>query len=156
MNYYKTVFLSLALLSFSLLLPFAQRAYAATILLTTVSGVVRNSANHVEPGVNVSVTCNGHTLPTTTLPDGTYQVVFQTADNCIVGDTVTASGIKGSASGHGSATVHTSGTFGIVTLDFAVDDFTVSVPEFSTTLGLFTGMLSLGGFLTLRKKTAVS
>jgi len=106
---------------------------------------------HVDPGVNVTATCNGISHSTTTVANGSYQIIFSTADNCTTADTVSITGNKGGNSGGGSAQVHLQKNLGEVNLNFSVVNF--SVLNFTTMLGLIAGITSLGGYLALRKRS---
>ena len=119
--------------------------------ITNVTGVVLDGSNHPLSGAIVTVTCsNGAHHATTSKLNGSYQVLFSIADNCIVGDTVSVVGTNGSATGGGTGQVHLQKNLGVVNLDFSVVNF--SVPEFSPLFGMFAGLTALGSFYILKKR----
>jgi len=67
---------------------------------TLIAGKVYDSSNletaNVVSGANVSVTCNGNTLITTSLSDGTYMVKFDVSE-CTPNDSVSVSSNEGKA-----------------------------------------------------------
>jgi hypothetical protein len=148
----KLLFTSAAVISTSLIFPLSSFAASDSTVITTVSGVVKDAQGHNDPGVNVTVICNGKDPQnTTTQNDGSYQVTFD-LNQCFSGDTVSASGTKGSDSGGGSTTVQPGASSDNITLNFAVVNF--SVPEFSTLLGTLAGGFALGTYMVLRKKNS--
>ena len=152
MTFKKLLFTSAAVLSASLLFPLSTFAQESQTI-TSVSGVVKDGQGHVDPGVNVTVTCNGHDAQTaTTQNDGSYQITFDT-NQCFSGDTVSATGSKGGDSGGGSTTVQPGESADGITLNFAVVNF--SVPEFSATLGMLGGGFALGTYLILKKRAGI-
>lgn len=152
MTFKKLLLTSAAVIGTSLILPLSTYA-AADQTITSVSGVVKDAQGHVDPGVNVTVTCNGKDAQTaTTQNDGSYQITFD-ENQCFAGDTVSATGSKGSDSGGGSTTVQPGASADGITLNFAVVNF--SVPEFSATLGMLGGGFALGTYLILRKRQRI-
>jgi hypothetical protein len=149
MTFKRLLFTSAAVISTSLIFPLSSFAQTSTVI-TSVSGVVKDAQGHVDPGVNVTVTCNGKDPQTaTTQNDGSYQATFD-LNQCFSGDTVAATGTKGSDSGGGSTTVQPGASADDITINFAVVNF--SVPEFSTLLGTLAGGFALGTYMVLRKK----
>jgi hypothetical protein len=130
----------------------SSSAFAAGSI-TNVTGVVKDGNGNPDAGVDVTATCNGISHSTTSVANGSYQIIFSTADNCTTADTVSITGTKGGNSGGGSAQVHLQKNLGTVNLNFSVVNF--SVPEFTTMLGFIAGITALGGYLALRKKRTV-
>jgi hypothetical protein len=142
---------SVTVIAASLIFPLSSYAAAEqSTVITSVSGDVQDAQGHADPGVNVTVTCNGKDPQNaTTENDGSYQITFD-LNQCFAGDTVSASGTKGSDSGGGSTTVQPGATSNDIQLNFAVVNF--SVPEFSTILGFLGGTFALGTYMLLRKR----
>lgn len=128
----------------------ATPAFAAGTI-TNVTGVVKDGNGNPAGGANVTAMCNNVSHSTTAQLNGSYQILFSTADNCTSSDTVSVTGSKGGSSGGASGQVHLQKNLGSVDLDFSVVNF--SVPEFTTILGMIAGFTTLGGYLALRKRT---
>jgi hypothetical protein len=144
----------ISLFSFSVLLAVATfspaSAFAATPTITNVTGVVKDGNGNPLSGVTVTATCNGISHSTASVANGSYQILFSEADNCVVPNTVTITGTKGSNAGGGSAQVHLQKNLGTVDLDFSVVNF--AVPEYTTMLAFVAGLVSLGSYLALKKR----
>jgi hypothetical protein len=112
--------------------------------VTQVTGAVTNNGQAVK-GAKVSVTCVSTTKNTKTDKTGTYLVQFN-AKKCPLGSVITAAASKGKQSGSktGTATSYTP------QLNVAL--INISIPEFSTVLGIVALVVAAGAFLSIRSR----
>jgi hypothetical protein len=121
---------------------------------TIVSGKVYDEdivTGPVVSGANVTVTCAGHVLGTTSIADGSYAVVYNTRD-CGIGQTVDIAASKDDRSGSTTAVVNDGGMAVLcdVKLNYAVGNV-VLIPEFGLTVGMFTIVGALVAFFLIRR-----
>jgi|GEM_PF-7050245 hypothetical protein len=115
--------------------------------LTVVSGTVTNNGNPVV-GANVSVSCDGNILTSSTNASGGYVVQYSTIALCPNGATATATATKGGLNGSNSGPVSNvvPNTLNISTVNVSV------VPELGALTGVGAAIIGGAAFMVVRRK----
>jgi hypothetical protein len=102
-------------------------------------------------GADVLVTCNGTTIPTTSIANGAYSVNFD-CSVCNYGDAVTVHASKDGLTGDNSGAVDMTWTIPCgIQLDVGIINVPL-VPEFGAIVAVLTVMGALGTFFVVRRK----
>lgn len=134
---------------------------AVSASTTVIAGKIYNSDyTAIIKGANVTVTCGGNVISTTSLADGSYKVQY--TDVCVNGSSLTVYAVKGPLSGSKTGTIKAQGDCTNPTsdnclinvfegLDVAVVNVPL-VPEFNVGVGALTALGAVGVFFLIRKK----
>jgi LPXTG-motif cell wall-anchored protein len=135
--------LLIALIAIFVILPAASFANST---LTQVTGKVTYNGKAVS-GATVRIVCNTYVKHTTTNKKGVYTSEYPVS-RCANGRKATATATKGTETGSGSVKIKNHK--GV--LNIALCKKVVSVPEFSTILGIIAVLIAGGAFLTIRRR----
>lgn len=116
----------------------------ATSPTTAVTGVVTENFTAV-PNANVTALCKGHTQADVADAQGSYLVLFPSAD-CPFGSTVK---VTASYGGHGGAS---SGTVNGVTTKLNLAIVNISIPEYGMIGGAIAGSAGIGMIIYSRRR----
>lgn len=116
-----------------------------------IKGEVFDAQNHLAPGAQVKVTCDGHTVPTTADSNGHYQVMFRAADCARGGPWLEVTAVQGGFSGTVSTPVKDSGN-GVVTVPKIQLTDPVTVPEMGGFAAASALAIASGALLLLRRR----
>ena len=115
---------------------------------TFIAGKIYNADySDVISGADVTVTCNGEIIETTSLSDGAYSVTYF-GTSCVEGADLTVSGVKGDLYGSKTGEIHSVES---TNWDFSVVNVPL-VPEFGLIAGMVTILGAVGMFFFVRKK----
>jgi len=121
---------------------------------TIVAGKIYDSANfetaNPVDNANINVTCNGNSITTTSLSDGTYSVAWNNAIACPEGSLVTVVAEKGGVTNSGTGLVHDY-TAVIPEIYLGVVNIAL-IPEFGAIVGVLTVLSAVGVFFLVRRK----
>jgi len=119
---------------------------------TVVGGTIyQNVITNGVVGADVEVTCNGVTLPTTSVANGAYSVNFD-CSVCDYGDAVTVHASKDGLTGDNSGAIDMTWQIPCgIQLDVGIVNVPL-VPEFGLILGMATALGALGVFFVVRRK----
>ena len=137
--------LSIALSTFLFAAPtFAQESTTVTY----VAGKVTTNSNPAV-GAAVHVVCNGHPFDTTTNGGGDYLAQYNPSD-CANGNGVTVTASKNGQTASSNGTVN----HWVATIDLAIVNIDLPVPEFGLITGGIAALTSAGAYWKMRKVRA--
>jgi len=118
---------------------------------TVVGGTIydANYQNKIS-GAHVVVVCNGNTLETNSISDGSYSVAYNTSEECEYGDNLRVDATKGDLSGSAEGTIQFNDVGG-TSLDVGIYNVPL-VPEFGAIVAGLTILSALGVFFIVRKR----
>jgi hypothetical protein len=121
---------------------------------TIVAGKIYDSPNfetaNAVSGADINVTCDGNSLTTTSLSDGTYSVEYADTEDCPDGSLVTVVAEKDGNTNSGTGLVH---DFTAYIPDIYLGIVNIAlIPEFGLIVGTLTVLSAVGVFFLVRRK----